>query len=62
LTVYDLLGREIIRLVDGRMEAGYHRVVWNGTNSAGREMPTGIYLARLATPGFTKAIKMVLLR
>ncbi|MFB0517242.1 MAG: DUF3160 domain-containing protein [Candidatus Neomarinimicrobiota bacterium] len=69
LVVYDLLGRVVVVLVDGRMEAGYHQVIWNGTSSDGREMPTGIYIVRLLvplqggeTPAFTKSIKMVLMK
>jgi hypothetical protein len=57
LIVYDLLGREVVRLVDGSMEPGYHEVQWNG-----RESASGIYIARLVTPGYIKSIKMVLLK
>ncbi|MFC1547975.1 T9SS type A sorting domain-containing protein [Candidatus Neomarinimicrobiota bacterium] len=57
LIVYDLLGREVIRLVDGTKEPGYHEVQWNG-----RGFATGVYLARLVTPEYSKAIKMVLLK
>ncbi len=62
IQVYDILGREIARLIDSAMEPGYHRITWNGRDSAGREVPTGIYIARLLTPEYTKSIKMVLLR
>jgi hypothetical protein len=57
LIVYDLLGREVARLVDGYLEPGYHEVQWNG-----RDFASGIYIARLVTPGYTESIKMVLLR
>ncbi len=62
LVVYDLMGREVVRLVDGHLEAGWRKVVWDGMTANGREVPTGIYIARLVTPDFTKAIKMVLLK
>ena len=55
--MYDILGREVARLVDGNMEPGYHEVQWNG-----RGFASGIYIARLVTPGYSKAIKMVLLK
>jgi hypothetical protein len=35
LTVYDLLGREVIRLVDGYAEAGYYQAVWRGRSTRG---------------------------
>ncbi len=62
LCVYDLLGREVVRLVDGRREAGYHRAVWDGQDASGRPVPTGLYITRLFTPGYTRSIKLVLLK
>lgn len=62
IVVYDLLGREVVRLVDQRLEAGYHQLVWNGRDAWGRVVPTGIYITRLITSEYTKSIKMLLLR
>ncbi|MFB0515890.1 MAG: FlgD immunoglobulin-like domain containing protein [Candidatus Neomarinimicrobiota bacterium] len=62
LIVYNILGREVVRLVEGLVPAGSHSVVWHGRNQDGRPLPSGIYLARLATPGYTQSIKMLLLR
>ncbi len=60
--VYDLLGREVVRLVEGHREARYHRVVWDGRDARGREVPTGLYIARMVTPTYTRSIKLVLLK
>ncbi|MFB0516681.1 MAG: FlgD immunoglobulin-like domain containing protein [Candidatus Neomarinimicrobiota bacterium] len=60
--VYDLAGREVIRLVDGYMEPGYHQTQWNGRNASGQNFPSGIYIARLVTPEYTRSIKMLLLK
>jgi hypothetical protein len=62
LIVYDILGREVARLVDDYMEPGYHRTQWNGRNSRGREVPSGIYITRLVTPEYSNSIKMLLLK
>jgi predicted GH43/DUF377 family glycosyl hydrolase len=62
LMVYDILGREMARLVDGYMELGYHQVQWDGREASGREVPSGIYIARLVTPEYSKSIKMLLLK
>ncbi len=62
ILVYDIMGREIVRLVDDHMEPGYHQVMWNGRDSVGREVPTGVYIARLVTPQYAKSIKMLLLK
>jgi len=56
------MGREVIRLRQEHLEAGYHQVLWDGGDEAGREIASGIYIARLVTPEFTKSIKMVLLK
>ncbi len=62
IMVYDLLGREVVHLVEQRLEAGYHQLVWNGRDRRGREVPTGMYIVRLVTAEYTKSIKMVLLK
>ncbi len=62
LIVYDIIGREVIRLVDQQMRPGYHRIVWNARDNAGRAIPTGIYITRLVTPEYSKSIKMLLLK
>ncbi|MCH7498265.1 MAG: hypothetical protein IH971_10495 [Candidatus Marinimicrobia bacterium] len=62
LVIYDLHGRKVSTLADARVGPGYRRVTWNGRNEAGRKLPTGIYIARMVTPAYTKSIKMVLLK
>ncbi|UCD37881.1 MAG: T9SS type A sorting domain-containing protein [Fidelibacterota bacterium] len=62
LTVYDILGREITRLVSGYQEPGYHEAIWDGRDASGHSLPSGIYIARLTTPQFGNSIKMLLLR
>jgi len=62
ILVYDILGREIVRLLDGYIEPGYRQITWNGKDNAGRDVPTGIYIARLVTPEYTRSIKMMLLQ
>lgn len=62
LAVYDILGREVARLMEGHKEPGYHSIQWNGRDRRGLEIPSGIYIARLMTPEYAKSIKMILLR
>ncbi len=62
LIIYDLQGREIIRLADGRIPAGPQWRVWQGRASDGRDVPSSLYFARLTTPGYVTSIKMLLLR
>ena len=42
LTIYNLRGEEVARLVDGTLSAGYHRIEWNATKFA-----SGMYFYRL---------------
>lgn len=57
LRVFNLLGEEVVVLVSGHTEAGYHSVDWS---AAGQ--PSGIYLCRLETTDFVETKKLVLLR
>ncbi|MCH7827931.1 MAG: alkaline phosphatase D family protein, partial [Bacteroidetes bacterium] len=56
LTVYDVLGIKIITLVNGFQNAGEYKVTWNGKNSYGTPMASGIYFYRItAYPGKNKS-------
>jgi hypothetical protein len=57
LVVYDLLGREVSTLVNGRMPAGVHSVQFDGSGLA-----SGVYVYRLQAGGFTGARSMLLAR
>ena len=60
--VYDLLGREVVRLVDQNLAAGYHQLVWNGRDRSGQQVPTGMYIVLMLTPEYRKSIKLLLLK
>jgi len=47
LDIYSIADQKVMTLVDERLGAGDHRVVWNGTNDDGRTVASGIYLMRL---------------
>jgi aminopeptidase N len=49
IDVYDLGGRQVVRLLEGRRPAGYGSVVWNGTDAQGHPVAPGIYFCRLQT-------------
>jgi hypothetical protein len=57
-----MVGREVVRLLDEIRPAGYHELQWGGRDVAGRHVASGIYIARLVTPDYSKSIKMVLLK
>ncbi len=62
LTVYDVTGARVRTLADGMHPPGRHQVRWNGTNSSGNQVGTGVYFYRLVMPGYTNTRKMVLLK
>jgi len=62
LAVYDARGRKVTTLVEGRSDAGEHAVVWDGTDSRGRKVSSGIYFLRAEIDGWRNARKMVLLK
>ncbi len=63
LRIYDVLGREVATLVNGRQNSGQHSVVFDAGN-----MPSGVYFCRLSAAGSEGAVsstsvrKMILLK
>ncbi|GEM_PF-6510125 len=63
LTVYNLNGQIVRRLVKGNQPAGTYSVKWDGTDDHGVPVASGVYFYRLTTgSGFVATRKMVLLR
>jgi len=63
LRIYDVRGALVRTLLDEERGPGpAHEVVWDGRDNAGRQVSSGVYFYRMATPGFTQTRKMVLLK
>jgi hypothetical protein len=62
LSIYDLRGREVRVLIDSPQPSGEQRVRWDGRDRHGKEVPSGVYLARLAVDGEVRTQKLVLAR
>jgi hypothetical protein len=62
LCVYNLTGQKVQTLVDAQQSAGYKSVAWDGKNSAGQEVPRGIYFYVFKAGDFTKHSKMIVVR
>lgn len=62
LDVYNVNGQLVVTLEDGYREAGAHEVLWNGKNSRGVTVGSGMYFYRLETAGRVTNEKMLLLR
>lgn len=57
LTVYDLLGKEVILLVNERLSAGNYKVEMDGSG-----LSSGTYFYKLETNGYSSIKKMVLIK
>ncbi len=62
ISIYNLLGQTVTTLVDEAMPFGEHSVKWDGRNSDGEQMPSGIYLYRICAGQFVESKKMLLLK
>jgi len=62
LTVFDLRGRKVIGLVNRVQPGGAYSVIWNGIDSHGRPVPSGVYFYRLEAGDFKAVRKMVVLK
>ncbi len=62
LTIFDVRGREIAVLIDSMRTIGRQSAVWNGRDSAGRTMPSGIYIVGLRAGSYSEARKLMLAR
>lgn len=60
IVVYDLLGQEIRRLVDGYQTAGTYQIVWDGRNESGVQMSTGVYFYQMIAGDFAEVRKTAL--
>lgn len=49
LTVYNLLGQEVVRLVGTMHQPDRYETVWDGRNSRGQGVASGVYMYRLAS-------------
>jgi len=62
LRIFDVAGRLVRTLVDGKMTAATHAAVWNGRDFGGRPVASGVYYYRLLSDGLTATRKMMLVK
>ncbi|UCB52218.1 MAG: T9SS type A sorting domain-containing protein, partial [Candidatus Zixiibacteriota bacterium] len=62
LSVYNILGQTIRVLVDEHQGAGYRSVTWDGKDSQGLELTTGVYFYRIQAGNFVESKKMILIK
>ncbi|MFO7608583.1 MAG: FlgD immunoglobulin-like domain containing protein [Candidatus Krumholzibacteriia bacterium] len=62
VAVYDVRGRRVALLADGRHEAGPHAAVWQGLDDRGQSVPSGTYFVRVEADGSVLTRKALLLK
>jgi hypothetical protein len=62
LAIYSAAGELVRLLVNETQEAEVYEAVWDGRDDAGRDLATGIYLARIEAGPFAASRKLVLLK
>ena len=60
--IYNILGREVVRLVDGEKRARYQQVVWDGRNRYGNVAASGVYIYRMIAEGVEEKQRYLMTR
>ena len=61
IQLYDKAGRKVETLIDGDSRKGTKIVYWDGEDSAGQKLPSGVYFVEMKTGDYTETRKVVLL-
>jgi hypothetical protein len=62
IRIYNVLGQEVVTLISGILDAGYHTVEWNGLNNRHQQAASGLYFCELHNGGKRLIKKMMLIR
>jgi photosystem II stability/assembly factor-like uncharacterized protein len=62
LTIYDILGKEVITLLNEEKKQGTHSVAWNGRSNHGGETGSGVYFYRFNAGTFHQVQSLILLK
>jgi len=62
IEIYNIKGQRVKEVASGNYSAGRHSVVWNGDDTAGRSVGSGVYFYRMTTDGYSSVRKMLLMK
>ena len=62
VVIYNALGQPVRLLQEGSLQAGTHRLQWDGRSDRGEMAPSGLYFARFQTADAQRTVKMVMLK
>lgn len=62
LTIFDLLGREVITLINEEKKPGSYTVKWNGKNNYENEVSSGVYFYQLKASSLSQVRKLIFIK
>ncbi|HNX01608.1 MAG TPA: T9SS type A sorting domain-containing protein, partial [Candidatus Cloacimonadota bacterium] len=62
LEIFNIKGQMVRTLVDDALDAGIHKIIWNGKNQDKRTVGSGVYFYRLTTCNQSMTKKMILMK
>ncbi len=62
ISIFNVKGRLVKELLNQKMQTGKHSITWNGTDSNGTKVSSGICFYKFQTEEFSQTKKMVLLK
>jgi hypothetical protein len=62
LAIYDVRGRLVRALVNEEIDAGYHETWWDGKNSNGNPVPSGVFFCLMNSKEFRQSTKIIVLK
>ena len=60
IAIYNIKGQLVRKLYNGFRGPGYYAAVWDGRDSQGKNLSSGLYICHLESGRFVKKIKMIL--
>ena len=62
LVIYNVLGQEVVRVIDDNLKAGEYALSWNGLDQHGKLISSGVYFYKLETEQNTAVKKLIMLK
>lgn len=62
IEIYNALGQKIRTLLEQEQPAGSHQILWDGRNSTGEMVTSGVYFYQISTAEFSATRKMMFLK
>ena len=62
ISIYDINGKLVRKLISGQRAAGNHIVQWNANDELGNRMSSGIYYYRVKCGEYQQTNKMILMK